>query len=85
MKLTKVERTPNPLAMKLSVDEYLEAGTVGVTYTRNQKGLPRDIMRLFTIPGLHQMYRYADFITVEKTVDSDWKDILPQIKKILNR
>lgn len=37
MKLTKVERTPNPLAMKLSVDEYLEAGTVGVTYTRNQR------------------------------------------------
>ncbi|EUJ36304.1 NifU N-terminal domain-containing protein [Brochothrix campestris] len=85
MKLLKVQRTPNPLAMKLTIDETLvDESASGVTYSRHEAGLPRDILRLFTITGINQIYRYADFMTVEKKTNADWKDILPQIKTILN-
>jgi hypothetical protein len=74
-----VETTPNPRAMKFNV------GTpVGATTTATDpNGADDRIAPLFDIEGVTSVFLTADFVTVSRTEDVSWDDIVPEVVAVL--
>lgn len=70
-----VETTPNPRAMKFNVG-LLVGGTVTAT---GADGADARIAPLFDIEGVTSVFMTADFVTVSRTDDASWDDIVPEV------
>ena len=75
-----VSQTPNPNALKF---------TVGATFTAPKSfvaGKPTDdpvAGPLLAIPGVTSVFMSADFVTLSKTPDAHWDEIVPEATGIL--
>jgi hypothetical protein len=82
MKVIAVEETPNPNARKFVVDTPTEHelsffnadAAKGYTLAEN----------LFAIDGVRSLLFLRDFITVNKSSEAKWADILKGVKKVLS-
>jgi len=80
LKLLSIEPTPSPNAMKLNVDERVERGR---TYTReNLPSAPPLIRRILDIPGVKSVFRTADFLSVERHPNADWRKVLEEVRAV---
>ncbi|WP_027724247.1 NifU N-terminal domain-containing protein [Tuberibacillus calidus] len=76
----RAERTPNPNAMKFSAAKQLFNGRLIA-----KKG---DVVEsplaqaLLKLDGVDNIFGYEDFVTVNKTFDADWNELLPQIEAV---
>jgi hypothetical protein len=70
-----VETTPNPRAMKFNVGLPV-GGTVTAT---GPDGADARIAPLFDIEGVTSVFMTADFVTVSRTEDASWDDIVPEV------
>lgn len=76
-----VETTPNPRAMKFNV-----GSPVGDTATATgPQGADERIAPLFGIGGITSVFMTADFVTVSRTEDASWDQIVPEVVTVLER
>jgi hypothetical protein len=82
LKILSIEPTPSPNAMKLNMDESLPAG-VSRNFTKEKReNAPEYIQKLLSINGVQGVFQVNDFISVERHIKADWKEVLSQVKEI---
>jgi len=72
--------TPNPNALKFTVDATFEAPTAFAA------GQPTDdpvATPLLAIEGVTSVFMSADFVTLSKTPDAEWGAIVPAASEVL--
>ncbi|MGH7466808.1 MAG: NifU N-terminal domain-containing protein [Longimicrobiales bacterium] len=76
----RVQRTPNPNAMKFSLGRPVVAGSASRTVSSAEAARGDPIAEpLFTIAGIQSIFMVADFVTVIKTPDAAWDELVPRI------
>ena len=75
----KVERTPNPAAMKFTVGEPVGGPA---TFTAADSADER-IAPILKLEGVRSIFMTADFITVSGSDDIDWDTVVPSVVSTL--
>ena len=83
MNILAIQETPNPNARKFIVDQPTEQ-PMSFFNADSAKGydLPE---KLFAIRGVISLLFLNDFITINKSSDTKWSDILKDVRKVLGR
>lgn len=79
-----IEPTPNPNALKFVVSQpFVPAGSV--TYNSAKDAGPDPLgAGLFRIPGVASVFYMNDFVTVTKSPDVPWDDIVPEAESLIS-
>ena len=78
----QVEPTPNPNAMKFTLNQPVTTKSVSVTSREAATAYPL-ADRLFAIPGVKGLYMLNNFISVTKEPSVQWAPLIPQIQAVL--
>ncbi|CAN5720975.1 MAG: NifU N-terminal domain-containing protein [Acidimicrobiia bacterium] len=78
--MIQVESTPNPNAVKFSVGRSVGGPATFVAGQATDNEVAKELLDL---PGVTSIFLTADFVTVSKTPDSDWGEIVPRATDIL--
>lgn len=76
----QVSQTPNPNALKFTIDTWFDSPASFAA------GVPTDdalAAPLIAIPGVTSVFMTADFVTISKSADGFWDDIVPTVTEIL--
>ncbi|GGE51016.1 hypothetical protein GCM10011391_32240 [Pullulanibacillus camelliae] len=76
----RVDRTPNPNAMKFTAPRQLFNDRL-IVKQGEQVDNPL-AQQLLALEGVDNLFGYDDFITVNKTFDAEWDNLLPQIEAV---
>lgn len=76
----RVEPTPNPNAAKFTVG--VPVGGPG-THVKGSDPDETWVASLLEVDGVASVFLTADFVTISKTPDSSWDDIIPEASAIL--
>ncbi|MET6999236.1 NifU family protein [Chitinophaga defluvii] len=77
------EMTPNPETMKFVVNKLLYPGK-SIDFPDEASAKPSPLaMELFSFPFIKGVFIMANFITLTKTSETDWNDIIPAVKAFL--
>lgn len=76
-----VETTPNPRAMKFNVGSPV-GGTATAT---SADDTDERIAPLFDVDGVMSVFMTADFVTVTRTEEAGWEEIVPEVVAVLGR
>lgn len=76
----RVDTTPNPNAMKFTTTKALFDGRI--SYKKGDQAENELASQLLQIEGVDNIFGYQDFVTVNKTLDANWDNLLPQIQEI---
>jgi hypothetical protein len=78
-----VEATPNPNALKFTVDRVLWPGRARTVATPEQAfGFPL-AARLLAVPGVRSLLFLRDFVTVTRVPEADWEPIIAAVKQAI--
>lgn len=82
-KITDVQETPNPDALKFILDSQLLA--IGVRQFDDKKSAQGDTLAqpLFALGDVMSVFYADNFVTVTKFPELRWKDVQPKIEKII--
>lgn len=75
------EPTPNPNAMKFTANQTIFDSDGSVSANKGDVSDFEILNQLLAIDGVANVFGYQNFITVNKTLDANWDDLLPQIEK----
>jgi hypothetical protein len=76
----QVQRTPNPNAMKFTLARSEADGWAARTVSSAEAARGDPIAEpLFRLGGVQSIFMVADFVTVIKTPDAAWDDLVPRI------
>ncbi|MBH0155607.1 NifU N-terminal domain-containing protein [Fictibacillus sp. 5RED26] len=76
-----IQPTPNPNAIKFDGSEkFLEGRLSARVGDESDSTLAK---ALLSIDGVESIFGFENFITVNKTNDSDWNELMPEIQKAL--
>ena len=78
----RAEPTPNPNAMKFTVGRPV--GGPG-TYSRGDDPDEGYLAELLALDGVTSVFLTADFVTLSKSPDGSWDEIVPEASEILER
>lgn len=81
-KITDIEPTPNPNALKFNLNEPISRGTLSFL----KAPAPEEhaiAARLFAIEGVVSLMFRGDFVTVNKAAAADWGPIKARVRKAL--
>ncbi len=83
-KVLEVQPTPNPNAMKFVLNREIASQPASFFSANAAEGhsLAR---QLFEVAGVTSILVLGDFVTVNKSDDTEWKKITPKIKAILGK
>lgn len=73
-------QTPNPNALKFTVDATFETPQ---SFAAGQVTDDPAVTALLAIPGVTSVFMTADFVTLSKTPDASWEDIVPAATETL--
>ncbi|MDQ3682431.1 MAG: NifU family protein [Bacteroidota bacterium] len=77
------EMTPNPETMKFVANKLLYPGK-SVDFPDMETAKPSPLAtELFGFPFLKSVFIASNFITLTKTGDTDWEDVIPSIREFL--
>ncbi len=77
------EMTPNPETMKFVANKLLYPGK-SVDFPDMETAKPSPLAtELFGFPFLKSVFIASNFVTVTKTNDTDWEDVIPSIRQFL--
>ncbi|MBC9931647.1 NifU family protein [Chitinophaga qingshengii] len=77
------EMTPNPETMKFVANKLLYPGK-SIDFPDEASAKPSPLaIELFSFPFIRGVFIMANFITLTKTSETDWNDIIPTIKSFL--
>ena len=78
-KIDNIEETPNPNAVKFVLKEPVTTGTAR-SYRNAEEGKGDELARsLFDVGQVVSVFYMGNMITVEKSEDGDWDDLLPRL------
>jgi hypothetical protein len=72
-----IEATPNPNALKFSASQVILEGRLAQDSSVAKA--------LLEIDGVESVFGFQDFISVNKTVTSNWDDIVPQVQAVFEQ
>ncbi|MCP8615554.1 NifU N-terminal domain-containing protein [Salirhabdus salicampi] len=79
------EPTPNPNAMKFTADQDIFEGDGSISVMPGQQS-DFDIMNdLMNVEGVDNVFGYKNFITVNKTFDTQWEELVPRVEEIFEK
>lgn len=84
MKVSSIQPTPNPNAMKFLLDRQIAASGQSLAY-----GKPEDArsdvlaQALFAIPGVETLFFCDNFVTVSMAGKADWRAVAEQVTRLL--
>ncbi|HEY4205599.1 MAG TPA: NifU family protein [Puia sp.] len=77
------EMTPNPETMKFVANKLLYPGkSIDFPDVESAKPSPLAI-ELFGFPFIKSVFIASNFVTLTKTTDTDWNDVIPSIRQFL--
>ncbi|RAJ85464.1 Fe-S cluster biogenesis protein NfuA [Chitinophaga dinghuensis] len=77
------EMTPNPETMKFVANKLLYPGK-HIDFPDEASAKPSPLaVELFSFPFIRGVFIMANFITLTKTSETDWNDIIPTVKAFL--
>src|SRR5574337_1970862 len=77
------EMTPNPETMKFVVNKLLYPGK-SADFPDEASAAPSPLAaELFTFPFVKGVFIASNFVTLTKTPETDWYDVIPSIKTFL--
>lgn len=77
------EMTPNPETMKFVANKLLYPGkSIDLPDMESAKPSPLAI-ELFGFPFIRSVFIASNFVTLTKTVDTEWNDVIPSIRQFL--
>ena len=80
----RVEPTPNPNAMKFTLNRDVQPGSQGRTFADPVQALSSPLARrLLEIDGVASVFLLRDFVTVTRQPDGDWDAIVGAVEKAL--
>jgi hypothetical protein len=82
MRVTDVQPTPNPNAMKFVLDGQVAAGTLSFLTPESAAGHAL-ASRLFALPGVVSVMLLGDFVTVNKSPQTRWSALTPAVSAVL--
>ncbi|RSL34745.1 scaffolding protein [Salibacterium salarium] len=72
--------TPNPNAMKFTANQTLfEKSTSLKQGDETDSALAQALIQL---DGVDNIFGVNDFVTVNKTMDADWDELIPKVEKV---
>lgn len=79
-----VHPTPNPNSLKFATEgpPFIEEG-MGVYASTDEAATDPLARALFGVPGVANVLVLPRFVTVTKSPEADWDDILPAVEPIL--
>jgi len=78
-KIDNIEETPNPNAVKFLLKEPLTAGTTRSFHNAAEAASDALGKALFDVGDVASVFYMDKMITVEKTEEADWDDLLPRL------
>jgi hypothetical protein len=76
----RVQRTPNPNALKFSLGRSVLTGSASRTIASADAARGDPIAEpLFALAGVQSVFMVADFVTVIKTPAASWDELAPRI------
>lgn len=83
MRVTRIEPTPNPNAIKLNVDgQIIESGSRSFDTPAEAAGNPL-ASALFEIPAIRSVFFMPSFVTVSKDASADWGALAPRVAETI--
>lgn len=80
MEIIRIEPTPNPHTMKITLSEEKE-DMKSATYKEVTDDAPEFINNVLEIDDITGVFYAMDFISVDKTPKTDWEEIIPKIEE----
>lgn len=74
----RYDQTPNPNALKFTFDRQMFPGRVEIK--KASDATSSLLKQLISIRGVDSLFGYRDFLTINKTAQASWDELLPQIK-----
>ncbi|HXB06470.1 MAG TPA: NifU family protein [Puia sp.] len=77
------EMTPNPETMKFVANKLLYPGKI-IDFPDVESARPSPLaIELFGFPFIKSVFIASNFVTLTKTADTDWDDVIPAIRQFL--
>lgn len=81
-RVTEVQPTPNPNAMKFLLDRPVSERPISFFNAGAANGHAL-AEKLFAVSGVSSLLFLGDFITVNKSPDARWPDVTAKVKQVL--
>ncbi len=78
--MIQVESTPNPNAVKFSVGQPVGGPATFVAGQPTDNAMAQELLEL---PGVTSIFITADFVTISKSTETAWDEIVPRASEIL--
>lgn len=80
------QATPNPNAGKFIVGRQVIDGNVSRSFYSAEQAASDPIAgALFALDGVANVFMVEDFVTVTKSPETDWSDLIPRVTDALQR
>ncbi|MEO6832506.1 MAG: NifU family protein [Chitinophagaceae bacterium] len=77
------EMTPNPETMKFVANKLLYPGK-SIDFPEESEAFPSPLaIELFAFPFIRGVFIASNFVTLSKTADTQWNDVIPTIREFL--
>jgi len=77
------EMTPNPETMKFVANKLLYPGK-SIDFPEESSAGPSPLAKeLFAFPFIRGVFIASNFVTLSKTPDTDWNDVIPTVREFL--
>ena len=77
------EMTPNPETMKFLANKLLYPGK-SIDFPDESTAAPSPLAKeLFAFPFIRSVFIASNFVTLSKTVETNWDDVIPSIRQFL--
>ncbi|GAA3726000.1 hypothetical protein GCM10022378_14840 [Salinicoccus jeotgali] len=80
MEIVKIEPTPSPNTMKITVSEEKKE-MKSSTYRAVSDDAPEFINRVLELEDVTSVFHALNFISVDKSPKADWETLIPQIEQ----
>jgi hypothetical protein len=79
------EATPNPNAMKFTVQTDIFSGDASVSVMPGQTSEHAIMNDLMQLDGVENVFGYKNFITVNKKFDAEWDQVIPKVEEVFSQ
>ena len=77
------EMTPNPETMKFVANKLLYPGK-SIDFPDESTAVPSPLAKeLFAFPFIRSVFIASNFVTLSKTIETNWDDVIPSIRQFL--
>ncbi|MBM7540154.1 NifU N-terminal domain-containing protein [Amphibacillus cookii] len=77
------EATPNPNAMKFTSNKQIFQGDTSISILPGQASEYEILNQLIALDGVDNVFGYQFFITINKSFDANWDELIPKVEEIM--